>query len=231
LKAIILEDNISYSWDYEMILDALNIQVAGVYKSWKEALPAIRKDLPDFMIVDLFLENNEKGLDFLEEMKDFFIPTIVCTGYPEQEFMDEAIEKGVRAFISKPLDKASLTFQIKKLVKELEDKTTNECLIIKDKRNLVKIPFKEVCKIEIEGNYSFITLMSGKRYVVKMSLKKLMEQLDEKMFLRCHRSAVVNITHIESLDLKDNIIKLANGTELGIGSKYRSNIKAIFSGQ
>lgn len=231
MKVVILEDNISYSWDYEMIMEELGVQVLGVYKSWKEALPAIRKALPDFMIVDLYLDNNEKGLDFLKEMKDLFIPTIVCTGYPEKEYMDEALDMGVKAFLSKPFDKASLTFQIRKLIRELEGSIDAiEHLIIKEKRNLVKVPFKEIYKITIEGNYSFIFLLSNKRFVVKLSLKKLMEQLDEKQFLRCHRSTVVNLNHIESIDLKGNKILLSNKMDIELGITYKSFIRKSFIG-
>jgi len=73
--------------------------------------------------------------------------------------------------------------------------------------------------------------MSNKRYVVKLSLKKLMEQLDEKKFIRCHRSAVGNLIHIDSIDLKENKISLVNNTNLDIGSKYRNSIKSAFYGQ
>ena len=100
LRAIILEDNISYSWDYEMILESLEIEVSGVYKSWRDALPEIKKQLPDFMIVDLFLDNNEKGMEFINQIKDYFIPTIICTGYPEQSYMDQALDYGVHAFMA-----------------------------------------------------------------------------------------------------------------------------------
>jgi len=229
LNAIILEDTISYAWEYEMILDKLDIQVLGVYKSWKDALPIIKKELPDFLIVDLFLDNNEKGLDFIKQMKKYFIPTIVCTGYPEAEYIDEALEAGVKAFISKPLDKASLTFQIKKLVKEINLRNDDNYLVIKDKRNLVKVPFNEIYKIEIERNYSFIYLASSKKYVVKLSLTKLMEQLDEKQFLKCHRSTVINIDYIDFLDVLNNKIVLSNKEELNIGSKFKASLKKAFS--
>lgn len=212
-----------------MILSELGIQVLSVHKSWQDALPSIRKEIPDFMIVDLYLDKNEKGLDFLKEIKDLFIPTIVCTGYPEKEYMEEALELGVRAFISKPLDKASLIYQIKKLVKELENPDRlSDYLNIKEKGNLVKVPFKQIYKIKIEGNYSYVFLLSDKRYVVKLSLKKLMNQLDEKQFIRCHRSAVVNLSQIESIDMYINKIKLKNGLEIELGSKYRTAVKKAF---
>lgn len=119
LKALIIEDDITNAWDYEMILNDLEIQVQGVCKSWKQALPIIKKDLPDFLIVDLKLGNNENSFDFLNQIKKYFIPTIVCTGFPEKEYIDKAFDVGVDSFITKPINKALLSFQIRKLIKEI----------------------------------------------------------------------------------------------------------------
>lgn len=213
-----------------MILDSLDIQVQGIYKSWKQAIPEIKNDLPDFMIVDLFLDHNEKGLDFIREMKDYFIPSIICSAYPENNYMDEALEAGVVAFISKPVSIATLTYQIKRLVKDIKSRyhMTNY-LVVKDKRNLVKIPFQQISKIEIDGNYSYIFLDSGKKYILRLSLTKLKERLDPNKFVRCYRSTIVNLDYIESIDLQENKIWLKNGHHLNVGTKYRSSIKNIFT--
>lgn len=230
MKAVILENNLINTWDYEMILDNLGIQVQGIFKSWKQAVPKIKSDLPDFMIVDLFLDNNEKGLDFIREMKDYFIPTIICTGYPEHEYMDEALEAGVVAFISKPVSLSTLTYQIKKLVQDIETKyNTSNFLIVKDKRNLIKIPFSQILKIEIDGNYSYIFVESGKKYIQKSSLTKLTQRLDPLRFFRCYRSTIVNLDFIESINFEKNLIFLKNGDNLNIGTKYRTMIKNAFT--
>lgn len=230
LKAIILEDNLSTSWDYEMILDELGVQVQGVYKSWKKVISVIKSDLPDFMIVDLFLDHNERGLDFIEEMKDFFVPTIICSAYAEKEFMDDALDAGIVAFLSKPIDKPSLTYQVKKVIKDIKDKKfASQCLTVKDKRSLVKIPFREIVRLEIEGNYSFIFLRSGKRYIKKISLVKLMEQLDAKKFIRCHRSTIVNVEYIVSLDIHSSSLNLIDQVVVPIGANYKSKVKKEFT--
>lgn len=230
MKAVIIEDNLVNTWDYEMILDKLEVQVSGVYKSWKKAIAGIKNDLPDLMIVDLFLDHNEKGLDFIHEMKDFCIPTIICSAYPEQNYMDDALEAGVVAFISKPVDKAILTYQIKRVIRENESSYKNKnYLVIKDKRNLVKIPFLRIFKIEIDGNYSYIYLDSGKKFILKLSLKKLNEQLDPNKFVRCHRSSIVNLDFVDSLSLEENKILLRNGTSLQIGMKYKRSIRIMFT--
>ena len=228
MKTIILENDLAHVWDYEMILDKLDVKVVAIYKSWKEFLPRIRKDAPDFVIVDLFLENNEKGLDFVKEIESLYIPTIICTGYPEPEFRKEALASGVRAFFSKPIDKAAFAFEVQKIIQESKIKNKDKFLVARDKRVMVKVPYTKIYKIEIEGNYSLIYTVSKKKFILKVSLKKLLPQLDSSLFMRCHRSAVVNVSFIESLDSPNNIIGLSNGEQIVFGNKFKNDVKALF---
>lgn len=211
-----------------MILEKLEVEVVAVYKSWKEFIAEIRKETPDFVIVDLLLENNEKGLDFIKEIKSSYIPTIVCTGYPEPEFMEEALNNGVRAFFTKPIDKAAMTYEIKKLVNEIRSENQNKYLVTKEKGILIKVPYSEIYKIEIEGNYAMLFTNSGKKFILKKSLKRLLDELDPAIFMRCHRSTVVNINYIKTLNVQTNLLGLSNGENVELGNKFKSSVKTMF---
>lgn len=225
-QAIILEDDILSSWDYEMILDKLGVSCIGTFKSWKQALPIIKSKLPDFMIIDLHLDQNEYGLDFLKEMQDYFIPSIIVSGFLKPDLIDLAIEKNVVAFVPKPFDKTLFTFHVKKLIVELGSNNNNEDhFVIKDNKRLIRIPHEEIILIEIDGNYSVINLESGKRFVIKLSLIKVMEELNKNKFLRCYRSIVINIDKVVSFDMFNNMLTLTNDQKIKVGSKYRSEIK------
>lgn len=225
-KAIILEDDILSSWDYEMILDKLGVSLIGTYKSWKQALPKIKNNLPDFMIVDLQLDQNESGLDFLNEMQNFFIPSIIVSGYMKHELIDQALQNNVVAFVPKPLDKTILSFHVKKLILELSSKISSDnYLLIKNRKRMIKVPHAEISYINIDGNYSEIILDSGKKYVIKMSLTKILKKLNPNKFYRCYRSTVVNIEKVASLDLSDNKVILSNNQNLKVGLQYRAQIK------
>ena len=229
MKALIIEDNISTSWDYEIILNKLNIQVQGVFKSWKLALQEIKSNPPGFIILDLFLEKNEIGLDLLEEIKKLFIPVIICSGYPEDEYHEAALKSDVYAFLSKPIDKPSLVYQIKKLTKDIKEKNIKtDFLVVKEKRNLIRVPFQQIQKIEIEGNYSYVYLSSGKKYVIKISLVKLVEELDPLKFIRCFRSTLVNLDYIQSVNVNESRILMKDGSTLTLGLKYKASVKKAY---
>ena len=228
MKALILEDDITNAWDYEMILEDLSIHVQKVCKSWKQALPIIKKDLPDLLIVDLKLGNNEDSFEYLNQIKKFFIPTIVCTGFPKKEYIEKAYEVGVNAFIAKPLNKALLSFEIRKLIGEINESKKENYITIKEKSNLINVPYKEIYKIEIERNYSTLFLQHDKKYVIKMSLRKLLDLLHEHTFIRCHRSTIVNLDFIYSIDIQNNKLNLINSEKIDLGNKFKASVKTAF---
>ncbi len=230
MRALILEDNLSYALDYEMILEKLGITVLAVCKKTKPAIDQIKKEIPDFLIVDLLLDNNEKGLDFIEEIRNYAIPFIICTGYPEDEFMKVALEYGAEAFLSKPLDKAALKFEIIKLTKKLKEQESNQRnIIVKYRKSLIKVPQDSIRKIETEGNYSYLFVGCDRKYIMKKSLKKILETLDKKLFKQCHRSSIVNLNWISQINPYDKYITLKNGDKVDLGDKYKSEIKSSFS--
>ena len=211
-----------------MILNSLNIQIQGIFKSWTEAIPAIKKEVPDFMIVDLYLANNQNSFEYLTQIEKYYIPTIVCTAFPKNESVNKALEFGIKAFITKPIDKANLTFQIKKIIKEINQDEKKNFITIKEKSNFIKVPYNQIYKIEIERNYSSIFLDGNKKYVIKFSLKKMMDILSDKKFIRCHRSTIVNLDFISSIDILNNLLKLRNNESVGLGNKYKTTVKEAF---
>lgn len=226
-KALIIEDDINYSLEIEMILDKLDVSVIGKSKSWQTISEKIKKLKPDFVILDIFLSKKENGLEFAEKLKQLFIPFIICTGYPEEEYADRAFELGAFAFFSKPIDKSAFAFKTRQLIAQLKDKSDNQNLSIKDKNFLVKIPFREIEWLEIDGNYTSIVVRNGKKYIQKQSLKYFLDLLDD-LFVQIHRSYIINSAHVAKLDLNNNTLTTRNGSILPIGSKFKSAVVDLF---
>ena len=227
LKALIIDDDINYALETEMILDEIGVDIVGKYKTWKDVLSKVKKLRPDFIVLDIFLAQKENGLDFAEKLNQLYIPYIICTGYPYEEYASKALQFGAYGFFSKPLDKAAFSFKVKQLIAEIENNAQNDCISIKDKNLHIKIPVKEIQWLEIDGNYTSIVLASGKKYIQKQSLKKYLTQLDST-FKQIHRSYAVNTYHIKAVDIHTNTLQFRNVHSLPIGSKYKTTILELF---
>lgn len=93
---------------------------------------------------------------------------------------------------------------------------------IKQNNIYKKIPYDTVLWIKAEGNYSMVHV-DNKRYVLKISLKKVLEQLPSDLFLQIHRAYIVYLSKIENIDISNNELTV-NDQKLPMGRSYRDNL-------
>ena len=87
------------------------------------------------------------------------------------------------------------------------------------------ISVDDILCLQGEGNYTFLHTRDRKRYLVSKTLKEFEKTLDGSMFLRIHKSYIVNLAYVQrSLFTKEHQVKLADGREVVIS---RRRVKAI----
>nr|WP_315156143.1 LytTR family DNA-binding domain-containing protein [uncultured Flavobacterium sp.] len=92
--------------------------------------------------------------------------------------------------------------QFEKLNTLLPVDDTKEFYVNIDRR-LIKIEFNSLTIVEAKGDYIHI-ITENKNYIVHSSLKKIEEKLPKHLFLKVHRSFIINITKI--IDIEDNSV-------------------------
>lgn len=65
----------------------------------------------------------------------------------------------------------------------------------------IRINPDTVCYCHAEGCYTRIFLRSGRTYLLSQPLNGIEKQLSGEYFLRCHRSYLVNMKEITSVDI------------------------------
>ena len=70
-------------------------------------------------------------------------------------------------------------------------------------RRLIKIDIPSIYLVEAKGDYIQIKTFE-KNYTVHSTLKKIENKLPEGLFLKVHRSFVINTKHI--IDIEDNSV-------------------------
>lgn len=97
-----------------------------------------------------------------------------------------------------------------------------DAFFIKENNILKKIPYDVVLWIKAEGNYSMVHT-ENKRYVLKISLKKVLDQLPDDRFLQIHRAHIVDILKIDDIDIANSELTV-NGKKLPIGRSYKDDL-------
>lgn len=97
-----------------------------------------------------------------------------------------------------------------------------DAFFIKQNNVLKKIPFEDVLWIKAEGNYSMVHVNS-KRFVLKISLKRVLEQLPHDVFQQIHRAYIVALNKVDDIDIANNELTVG-GEKLPIGRSYRDDL-------
>jgi two-component system response regulator LytT len=171
-----------------------------------------------------YLNQNEVDLIFLDiHMPDFtgfyFIQTIknppkIILVTSDKNFAIEAFEyECIVDYLVKPITEDRFQKAIQKAYtitssttiianKGANEDNANEFYINIDRR-LIKIEFTLVNIIEAKGDYIHIKT-ENKNYVVHSTLKKIEEKLPKDLFLKVHRSFIINTKKI--IDIEDNSV-------------------------
>jgi tetratricopeptide (TPR) repeat protein len=93
----------------------------------------------------------------------------------------------------------------------------------------VKLSLDKIRYIQSEGNYVRIYISDSSRapMMERMTLKQCQEILPEEIFLRIHRSTIVNIRHISHIS--NELLYLKDDTELKISRRYKTGVTDMLS--
>ncbi len=216
----------------ELIVDYLKkypqFKVLGKYKSTSLAQDILQSEtVIDVIFLDIQMPN-ETGIEFLKN-NDVQPKVIFTTAY--SEYALESYDLEVIDYLLKPINEErfnkaiqklqhQLTIESKAKAFELLEIAGKDYVKIKSGAETHKIYFKELIRLESDGEYiKYIT--EHKNYLVLGSLKKLSEKLPDS-FLQVHRSHIIALSQIKGR--KKYTLILRDFTSVPIGKTYRTQV-------
>ena len=104
-----------------------------------------------------------------------------------------------------------------------------ERLAIKDSGRTACVDVANIDWIDAAGDYMCVHA-NGTTHVLRGTMKHLEELLDPAVFIRVHRSAIVNRHRVTAMRPHRNgeyFLSLGDATELKLSRKYKANIERI----
>lgn len=96
------------------------------------------------------------------------------------------------------------------------------CIYLKTNDAYCRFMYSDIYCIEASGSYCNVHLFPiPRKLTLAMTLTELMEYLPSHIFIRTHRTFIVNITHIERI--VGNTIYIGTAT-IPIGREYKKNV-------
>lgn len=105
----------------------------------------------------------------------------------------------------------------------------NEHVFVKIEWGHKRVCIHDIVFLEAQQNYCAIHLLKGNekmRMMVTVPMCEVLEDLDPDLFVRIHRSFVVNIEHINVI--AGYMVEMDNGKDINIGREYRNNLEDMF---
>ncbi|WP_010384499.1 LytR/AlgR family response regulator transcription factor [Pseudoalteromonas rubra] len=114
----------------------------------------------------------------------------------------------------------------------IEDKKYPESIAVKEQGEIIRVSAASIQWIDAAGDYMCLHCSDGQTHILRKTMKELEQELDPKLFVRVHRSAIVNTKQISKLVTQSSgeyLLVLENGQELKVSRSYRDKVKAALA--
>lgn len=244
LNILILEDHASERKQLAKIIKDIqeNNDIGPIQTHLFESVDKMKKKLPapseeNIYILDLEIKGEkDAGLKFSKEIRerDPKCSIIFLTVHDEYLYLTYKYQVEALDFIIKSYNKIEhdLTKDFQKVITKNHQKYGNSVLL-RNHYNYFRMPIEDILFFSSNPDNTHQTYMyttSNKRRIVNLSLKDL-EGLVSNDFFRSHRSYLVNVNNIKSVDVKKHVITFPDTEAVAVLSrlKTRSLISLIDS--
>ena len=211
MKSILIDDEVMAIEILKKLCSKVKeLEVVATFSNAIDAIKYLNSNQVDLIFLDIHMPDFS-GFDFVKTLKN---PTNVVVTTSEKDFALEAFEHDfIIDFLVKPLSKSRFikAIQKTKIQREVpqlkndfsEENTLLDVLYANVNRRLIKIDIPSINLVEANGDYINVKT-SKKNYVIHSTLKKIENKLPSNLFVKVHRSYLINIKKI--VDIQDNSV-------------------------
>jgi two-component system response regulator LytT len=198
----------------QMVINHKDLTLAQEFSNAMQAIKYLNQHDVDLIFLDIHMPDFT-GFDFIQTIKN---PPKVILVTSDKNFAFEAFEyECIVDYLVKPITaerfekavqkamSAQISSSSPKGTSTIAEDNANEFYVNIDRR-LIKIEFNTVTIVEAKGDYIHIKT-EAKNYIVHSTLKKIEDKLPKDLFLKVHRSFIINTKKI--IDIEDNSVLIA----------------------
>jgi DNA-binding LytR/AlgR family response regulator len=225
LSCIIVDDNRMARTAIRLMIDQVDfLELRHECESPLDAFNILETEEIDLVFLDVEMPEMN-GLELIKNLEKRPIFILISA---KKEYAIEAFELNVADYIIKPVSLARFTMAVSR-AKELYDSRHKKAEATTDGKDyifarsngiLVKIKIDEIRYIQALGDY--VTIHSDKKhYTIHSTLKSMEEKLPREKFYRLHRSYLVAVDQIETVEENTAYVGKQN---LPIGEQFKKGL-------
>lgn len=214
ITVLIIEDKLLVADDIAGRLRKHSFEVIGIYDRGEDAITAIDQQVPDLILMDIQLAGALDGISTAHIIKEKFpVPIIYLSDHVDITTVERAKKTLPSNYLAKPFNETDLVraidlaFYTAQTTKQISKNSwLNDYVFLRtENQSYIKLAYDEIIYLEADRAYCDI-ITEKKTYKLTISMNHVQEQLDNKDFVRVHRSHIININKITAIE--GRILKL-----------------------
>ena len=237
LNILVVEDEYITANAIRDALTSYGHSVAGIARDALDAIEILDNNSIDIAILDINIQGSKNGIWLGNKIaKDYNLPFIFLTAYGDEASIESAIKTKPAGYLTKPFKKAdihsavSLAVQNTSAPKQRAPKSTDDPIVpdtvyVKGKNGFLKLVFKDI--LYIKSDLKYVDLHTNdKTHSLRYNLHEIAEKLPRNLFLKVHRSYIVNKTKVDGIGPSYLEIK---GSKIPISATKKEEILSQFA--
>ncbi|MBB5343704.1 LytR/AlgR family response regulator transcription factor [Tunturibacter empetritectus] len=243
IHAILADDEVLARQKLRQLLrEEPEIEIVGEGASASETIDLVRATRPELLFLDIRMPGMD-GFDIIGKLSvgsDSVVPRIIFTTaydcYALRAFEIHAVD-----YLLKPFTFERLHAAVQRACEQIyatkqnagrsnERRSQNASyttrIVFKSRGRILFLPVSDIRWIGAEENYVRICTETDK-HLLRETMSHLEEKLDPQMFLRVHRSAIVNLQYLKEVRTEPSgefIVVLVNGHKIAMSRSYHARI-------
>lgn len=223
IKCLIIDDEplaVKLLKDYAAKIPDLEIMMAG--SDAFAGLQLAQNGEADLIFLDIQMPELT-GIQFMKVLNGK-CKIILTTAY--EEYALQAFDHDVVDYLLKPFSLERFMTAVQKARERIRqgkpapEAAKPDYIFVKSEYRIIRIELKDILYFESLRDYVAIHTISSGKILTLQSLRSFEEALDGKDFLRTHKSYIIAIDKISSIERKRVVIQ---GTYLPVGETYLDN--------
>ena len=196
------------------------------------------KEIMDAQHIDaIFIDINMpdvNGLDFVRSLENppLVVFTTAYSEYAVEGFKVDAVDYLLKPFgeddFTRAAEKVKSRYDVQHTLTDISQPDCDDAIFLKTDYKIVRVSLSDIRYIEAMSEYLRIHSDALPRpIVVLMSMKKMEERLPSNMFMRIHRSYIINLCKI--IEVSKNHVLMGQDSSLPIGDLYKEVFNAYIA--
>jgi len=194
------------------------LELVADFENPLDAIKVLKEQKIDLLFLDIQMPEI-KGTDFAKMIQDS-TQIIFTTAY--SEYALDGYELNALDYLLKPITFERFLKAVNKLKAHTEQEASADSIVVKSGYDLHKLKYDSILYIESDSEYVIYHTTDGK-IMSNQSLTALEKKLPAELFMRVHRSYIVNKKKVSALKGRDLFI---NKVAIPVSASYYELVKS-----